>query len=219
MIRFRETNPTIDTLPSTKTLLRSVWWFIVVNLVFLDYEFVFEPLNGLRIGLWFLVPIICSFLLHRHGSPSAKENLYPIIYFISCLLVAHAPAAAMWGRELQRGLRGFGAYDSQIKRISVHRLGETIQLKPYFFGWYKPCSTAVELTYIRQYWNFLKQTKVVCQVFPATTGSIAVSKDGRSVHLTATEGRDGGRQIDTTFDTEWNKVKPMNFIQIPKAAP
>lgn len=212
MIRYRETGSIADIMPSTKVLLLSVWLFLVVNFAFFDFEFMYEPLNGLRLGMWFFIPIICSFLVHRHGNTSTKENLYPILYFISCLLLMHAPAAAIWGRELQRGLRGFGAYDSQIQTIYIQSLGETVQLKPYFYGWYKPCSTAIELTYIRYYWNQFKQTKVICQVFPATKGTITLSKNSRSVHLSTQANDDVGHCIEANFSTDWNNVKPTNFI-------
>lgn len=99
-------------------------------------------------------------------------------------------------------------YFSLLKSQPLAQAGYTAKLEKQFDTVCNDCRTKVVLSYERNYWNVLKETKEVFSLSPSGRGSFEISPDGKFITVTATTEDANHQKSVETFSTDWNLVKP-----------
>ena len=99
-------------------------------------------------------------------------------------------------------------YYSLLKSQPLKQAGYTAKLEKQFDTACNECRTKIVLSYERNYWNVLKETKEVFSLSPSEKGTFEISPDGKFIMVTATTEDENHKESVAAFSTDWNLVKP-----------
>lgn len=99
-------------------------------------------------------------------------------------------------------------YYSLLKSQPLAQAGYTAKLEKQFDTACNKCRTKIVLSYERNYWNILKETKEVFSLSPSEKGTFEISPDGKFVMVTATTEDENQKKSVEAFSTDWSQVKP-----------
>lgn len=200
-------------LPKPSTLLTIGWVYLTIVIVYRNFSFIYEPLNVVRNTLILLIPVICLLAVERAKSLPLRGLFRFIAWIFAVLSLGFLFIGWFGAGELERfqGKQYTAPYEScevlknvlvqnNSQAIVLEHLANTDAIEPT--GWY------LDLKYVRYYWNFLKETKLVCRVSPGCDGTFELSTDKRKLTLIIEpEGSSRKTKITKVFSTDWSEVK------------
>ncbi len=102
----------------------------------------------------------------------------------------------------------FGGY-SLLKAQPLAQPGYTAKLERQFYSIDNDCKTELVLSYERNYWNIMKETKVIFSLHPSEKGTFEISPDGKLITVTAACEDERHETVVQTFSTDWYLVRPQ----------
>lgn len=157
---------------------------------FYDWSLASSVLTGICTAFFWLSAIV---LLPIGKSRKVWKFLASIIFGLSGLMLI-VPSESHEGYLL-------------LKEEPLTQPGYTARLERQFYSVCNDCQTAVVLSYERNYWNVMKETKVVFSLHPSEKGTFEISPDGKLITVTATCEDEKHEKVVQTFSTDWNLVK------------
>lgn len=200
-------------LAKPSTLLTIGWAYLTIVIVYRNYSFIYEPLNVVRNTLMLLIPVICLLAIEQAKSLPLRGIFRAIGWIFAVISLGFLFIGWFGAGELERfqGKHYTAPYESceVLKNVLVQNNSQAIVLEKFTnteaiepTGWY------LDLKYVRNYWNFLNETKLVCRVSPGRDGTFELSADKRKLtFIIEPKGSSRKTTITKVFSTNWNEVE------------